>query len=115
MVSWNIETLHEPWRELVEMGADVPICSAVPDAHSVCHGFRPPLQQSPRGCRVSCVDLVIAALNIYDYECSLLHLPDPGVGPVPGKWILPGLLSPQAYKRGSPWRPPSTRSEVFRP
>ena len=56
--------------------ADVPVCCAMADAHSVCHGVRPSFQQSPGGCRVSCVDLIVAGLDIDDYERTLLHRAD---------------------------------------
>ena len=29
MVNWNIGTMHEPWRELVELGADVALLQEV--------------------------------------------------------------------------------------
>ena len=28
-MSWNIETVHEPWRELIEMDADVALLQEV--------------------------------------------------------------------------------------
>ena len=29
VVSWNIATMHQPWRDLVEMGADIALLQEV--------------------------------------------------------------------------------------
>ena len=55
---------------------DMAVRRTVSDAYRVCHGGRPPAQQAPRGCRVSCVELIVTGLNVDDYECPLVHRPN---------------------------------------
>ena len=73
MAVYRLPSVREVW---VYGSTDMAVRRTVSDAYRVCHGGRPPAQQTTRGCGVPCVNLVVAGLNVDDYECPLLHRPN---------------------------------------
>ena len=84
---------------------DVPVWRAISAANAVCHGVRSECQQSPRGHCVSRVYLIVAGLDVDDYELTLFDRAESSLGLFIVDGFPQGPLSPRVRSLGVPQHP----------